>query len=290
MSKKAARSSKITGVDLRPSGGQPSFPVHHPLSGMRHSAGEIRGRKQALLSQSEPLPASDTGPHHPFYLLQGDGHRGLGEETEMLFENGLPDDIADLYTCGLNTRLSALPVAKSAENIIRSIRGSVEVPFQRVLFALHPIRRGNHGQIPGGTSGNVDAVHATREELIEADEAGGKRSPMPSSTTSPTREPADHRAAGASGFANRSCAQSLGIESLAAKISSRGRFSGHSRDELKELTEAHGGKNLAAVSANVDFACRRKDRPAKLQKGDQPRTPISEEELLAMIASGERCP
>ena len=27
----------------------------------------------------------------------------------------------------------------------------------------------------------------------------------------------------------------------------------HSRDELKELIEAHGGKNLAAVSANVDF-------------------------------------
>ena len=61
-----------------PSGGQPSLPVHHPLSGMRHSAGEIRGRKQALLSQSEPLPASDTGPHHPLHPPQGDGHRGIG--------------------------------------------------------------------------------------------------------------------------------------------------------------------------------------------------------------------
>ena len=46
-------------------------------------------------------------------------------------------DIADLYDLRAE-QLACLPRLgeKSAENIIRSIRGSVEVPFQRVLFAL----------------------------------------------------------------------------------------------------------------------------------------------------------
>ena len=71
-----------------------------------------------------------------------------------------------------------------------------------------------------------------------------------------------------------------------------GRFSGHSRDELKELIEAHGGKNLAAVSANVDFlVAGEKIGPAKLQKATKLGVRlISEEELLAMIASGGTLP
>ena len=63
---------------------------------------------------------------------------GLGEETvELLYENGLVRDVADLYDLQA-PQLACLPRLgeKSADNIIRSIRGSVEVPFRRVLFGL----------------------------------------------------------------------------------------------------------------------------------------------------------
>ncbi|MFR4237393.1 MAG: helix-hairpin-helix domain-containing protein, partial [Alistipes onderdonkii] len=63
---------------------------------------------------------------------------GLGEETvELLYENGLVHDVADLYDLKAG-QLAELPRLgeKSADNIIRSIRGSVEVPFRRVLFGL----------------------------------------------------------------------------------------------------------------------------------------------------------
>ena len=62
--------------------------------------------------------------------------------------------------------------------------------------------------------------------------------------------------------------------------------------KLKELIEAHGGKNLAAVSANVDFlVAGEKIGPAKLQKATKLGVRlISEEELLAMIASGGTLP
>ncbi len=103
---------------------------------------------------------------------------GLGEETvELLYENGLVRDVADLYDLQA-PQLACLPRLgeKSADNIIRSIRGSVEVPFRRVLFGLG-IR------FVGETTAKYLAEHfrsldavmkATREELTEADEVGGR--------------------------------------------------------------------------------------------------------------------
>ena len=63
---------------------------------------------------------------------------GLGEETiELLFENGLVRNIADLYDLRAE-QLSPLPRLgeKSAENIVQSIRNSTQVPFHRVLYGL----------------------------------------------------------------------------------------------------------------------------------------------------------
>ena len=103
---------------------------------------------------------------------------GLGEETvELLYENGLVHDISDLYDLRAE-QLAPLPRLgeKSAENIVRSVRASLGVPFQRVLFGLG-IR------FVGETTAkyladhfrSLDAVmHASREEFVEADEVGGK--------------------------------------------------------------------------------------------------------------------
>jgi DNA ligase (NAD+) len=103
---------------------------------------------------------------------------GLGEETvELLYDNGLVHDISDLYDLRAD-QLAPLPRLgeKSADNIIRSIRRSTEVPFRRVLFGLG-IR------FVGETTAKYLAEHfrsldavmaASREELVEADEVGEK--------------------------------------------------------------------------------------------------------------------
>ncbi len=63
-------------------------------------------------------------------------------------------------------------------------------------------------------------------------------------------------------------ARELLSESLSGKtFVISGSFDRHSRDELKDLIELHGGKNLAAVSSNVDFLLAGdKIGPAKLAK------------------------
>lgn len=49
-----------------------------------------------------------------------------------------------------------------------------------------------------------------------------------------------------------------------------GTFAKHSRDQLKELIERHGGKNLSGVSANVDYLLAGQNiGPAKLAKASK---------------------
>ena len=69
-----------------------------------------------------------------------------------------------------------------------------------------------------------------------------------------------------------------------------GLFTLYSRDELKEMIEANGGKNLAAVSANVDYVVAGRNMgPAKLQKAEKLGIKIiTEQELVEMIGGGAK--
>ena len=215
---------------------------------------------------------------------------GLGEETvELLYENGLLHDISDLYDLKAE-QLAPLPRLgeKSADNIVRSIAASREVPFHRVLFGLG-IR------FVGETTAkyladhfrSLDAVmHATREELVEADEVGGK---IADAIVDYFADPENLRIIGRlrdAGLRFESEERTLASESLAGRsFVISGKFATHSRDELKELIEMHGGRNLAAVSANVDFIVAGENMgPAKLKKAEKLGVKIiSEEEFVAMI-------
>ena len=59
---------------------------------------------------------------------------------------------------------------------------------------------------------------------------------------------------------------------------------------MKALVEEHGGRNLAAVSANVDFIVAGENMgPAKRQKAEKLGiTILSEQEFMAMIEGAER--
>ena len=214
----------------------------------------------------------------------------LGEETiELLFENNLISNIADLYDLKA-AQLSVLPRLgeKSADNIIQSIENSKLTPFHRVLFALG-IR------FVGETTAKYLAAHfrsldavmaASREELIEAEEVGEKIADAIIDYFADEKNILiieRLRAAGLQFEAEERVAASERLAGLAFVIS--GSFTDHSRDELKALIEAHGGKNLAAVSANTSYLLAGdKIGPAKLQKANKLGVKIiSEQEFVEMI-------
>ena len=221
---------------------------------------------------------------------------GLGEETvELLYENGLVRDVADLYDLRAE-QLAPLPRLgeKSADNIIRSIIRSVErskaVPFQRVLFWLG-IR------FVGETTAKYLAEHfrsldavmrATREELVEADEVGGRIADAIIEYFAEEDNLRIIRRLRAAGLQFEAEARRLASEALAGRsFVVSGKFT-RSRDEMKELIELHGGRNLAAVSGSVDYlVAGDKMGPAKLKKAEKLGVRIiSEEEFIAMIEGG----
>jgi len=218
---------------------------------------------------------------------------GLGEETiELLFENGLVRNIADLYDLRAE-QLSPLPRLgeKSAENIVQSIRNSTQVPFHRVLYGLG-IR------FVGETTARYLAAHfrsldavmeATREELIEADEVGGKIADAILDYFADGDNLAIIERLRRAGVSTETASRELDSEHLAGlRIVVSGRFASRSRDEMKALIDAHGGRNLAAVTAATDYlVAGEKTGPAKMQKARRLGIPIiTEEELLAMIEHG----
>lgn len=219
---------------------------------------------------------------------------GLGGETvELLFENGLVRDIADLYSLKA-ADLAVLPRLgeKSADNIINSIEASKSVPFARVLFGLG-IR------FVGETTAKYMAAHfksldavmaADKEALMESDEVGDK---IAESIIGYFADPVNItilerlRAAGLQ-FETEVAERKSDV--LAGKnVVVSGKFLLHSRDELKALIELHGGKNQSGVSSNTDFIVAGENMgPAKLQKAEKLGVNIlSEEEFVALIGSDE---
>lgn len=215
---------------------------------------------------------------------------GLGNETvELLHESGLLENIADIYDLKA-VDLAVLPRLgeKSADNIIRSINNSKAVPFARVLFGLG-IR------FVGETTAKYLAAHfkrldavisATKEQLLEAEEVGDKIADAIIEYFADTKNIAIIDRLRTAGLQFEEEAKALHSNCLEGKnIVISGKFLDHTRDELKELIELHGGKNQSGVSANTDFIVAGENMgPAKLQKAEKLGVKIlSESDFIALI-------
>lgn len=283
---------KITGVDCsqRPLGSKPfAYITHCPECGtpLVRYEGET---KHYCPNQSGCRPQIIGRIIH-FIRRRAMDIESLGEETvELLYENGLLHDVSDLYDLRAE-QLSPLPRLgeKSAENIIRSIRDSANVPFRRVLFALGIRFVGETtAKYLAGHFRSLEAVmQASREELTEADEVGGRIADAILDYFADEKNLRIVRRLRQAGLQFEAAERTLASQSLAGKsFVISGKFTDHSRDELKELIEMHGGRNLAAVSGNADYLVAGENMgPAKLKKAEKLGIRIiSEEQFAAMVA------
>lgn len=284
---------KITGVELsqRPTDSRPfEYITHCPECGT--ALVRYEGEAKHYCPNQSGCRPQIIGRIIHFIRRKALDIEGLGEETvELLYDNALVRTVADLYDLRAE-QLSPLPRLgeKSAENIIRSIERSKEVPFARVLFGLG-IR------FVGETTAKYLAEHfrtldavmaASREELVEADEVGERIADAIIEYFADGTNLDIIRRLRAAGLQFEAAARELASESLAGKsFVVSGRFT-RSRDEMKTLIEAHGGKNLAAVSGNVDYIVAGENMgPAKLKKAEKLGIRIlSEEEFIRMIDGG----
>ena len=216
----------------------------------------------------------------------------IGPETvEMLFNYGLIKDIADIYTlCAEDLMFLPRMGAKSAENIVAAAKASLEVPFERVLFALGIRFVGaTVAKRLARAFGNIDALmSATLEQLTAVEEIGER---IAASVIAYFANDA-HRMLVAR-LKEAGVKFELGEETLQARttilqgksIVISGVFSRHSRDEYKEMVESNGGKNVGSVSKSTSFILAGENMgPSKLEKANKLGVRIvSEDEFLDML-------
>lgn len=283
---------KITGVDVEARGAD-SKPMEYitvcPECGT--PLVRVEGEAKHFCPNSDNCKPQIIGRIEHFVKRKAMDIEGLGGETiELLWENGLIHDISDIYYLD-GHQLAALPRLgeKSATNILEGVRRSKEVPFERLLFALG-IR------YVGETTAKYLAEHfrtldaiatATLEELAEAEEVGAKiaMSIVNHFASEQNKRIIERlRESGVQLEIKEKVRASNVLEGKSVVVS--GKFPGYSRDDMKAMVEQHGGKNLAAVSANVDFIVAGDNMgPAKRQKAEKLGvTILSLEEFLALIS------
>lgn len=217
---------------------------------------------------------------------------GLGEETiNLLYENGLLKNVADIYTLKISDLVSLERLGlKSASNLISSIEKSKEVPFERVLFALGIRFVGETvAKKLAYAFKSIEALQqADYEDLIQVEEIGDK---IAQSVQQYFSDPKNLeiinrlKAAGVQLSLNDDKSKRKGNELEGKSIVISGTFKHHSREEYKELIEAHGGKNVGSVSSKTSFILAGENvGPEKLKKAQNLGIElVDEDKFLSMI-------
>ncbi len=215
---------------------------------------------------------------------------GLGAETvDLLFTKGLVHNAADLYALTYDQVIELDRMAdRSADNLLQGIKNSTLVPFERVLFALGIRFVGETvAKKLARAMGSIDRImHAKYDELIEVDEIGEKIAISVQQFFLDERNvEIIHRL--------KEAGLQLEIvkkETLSQKLEGKsfvvsGVFNAFSRDELKEVIESNGGKNVSSISAKTDYVIAGENMgPAKLKKAtDLGIQILSEDEFIQLL-------
>jgi DNA ligase (NAD+) len=217
---------------------------------------------------------------------------GLGGETVALLVNaGLIRDYADLYELTTDQIIHLDRMAeKSADNLVKGVQASKDVPFERVLFGLG-IR------YVGETVAKKLAKHyksiealskATLEDLETVDEIGIRIAESVVdffSTEANVQMVARLILYGLQLQLSEEALsnQTTQLEGLRFVVS--GVFETVSRDELKALIDSNGGKVVSSISAKTSYVVAGANMgPSKRTKAETLKVPIiSEEAFLGML-------
>jgi DNA ligase (NAD+) len=284
---------KIVGVDFtkRPIHSQPTGYIDHcpecntPLE-------RTEGDAKHYCPNEYGCPPQITGRIQHYISRKAMDIEGLGGETvELLFKEGLIENYADLY---LLTKEQLIPLErmaeKSAENLVKGVAESVNIPFERVLFALGIRFVGETvAKKLARAYKNIDALMlASVEELMTVDEIGQR---IAESVVSFFRNDINLE------IISRLRQYGVQFEVSADKLEHQtdflkgqtfvvsGVFENLSRDELKKLIEDNGGKVGSSISSKTSYlVAGDKMGPSKRTKAESLGVPIiSEMDFLNML-------
>ncbi|MBR5602681.1 MAG: NAD-dependent DNA ligase LigA [Bacteroidales bacterium] len=304
---------KITAVDLKlrkEDSKKITFIEHCPECGTKLVKAE--GETAWYCPNTLGCPPQIKGRIEHFISRKAMNIESLGEgKVEVLFDNNLIKDYSDLYNLtydkiyGLEkiiivedeTNLLQENVRKvsfkekTANNIIEAIEKSKSVPFARVLFALGIKYVGETtAKLIAKAMGSIDnIINASLEELTDIEEVGGKIAMSIKDFFADERNIAIINKLKEAGLQfeqeKKEVSENQVLSGMSIVVS--GVFSTMSRDEIKQLIEDLGGKNVSSISKKTSFVVAGdKMGPEKRKKAESLGIEIkTEEEFLAMIGN-----
>ena len=284
---------KIVGVDTsrrKPDSSPIEFVRTCPVCGT--SLTRVEGEAAWVCPNKYGCKPQITGRIEHFVARHAMNIDGIGEEVAVqLFDSGMVKNVADLYSLTGN-RLLCLEhfQQKAASRILNGIRKSLEVPFERVLFAIGiPFVGETTAKVLARNVHTIDRLmQMTALELSSIPEIGPKiadsivdffANPDNVTIIERLREAGVQLCLSEEELANRTNL----LEGKKIVIS--GVFARHSREEYKAMIEQNGGKNVSSISAATSYVLAGENMgPAKLEKARKLGIPIiGEDEFLAML-------
>lgn len=299
---------KITGVrlDKRPPETIPlKFPALCPDCGT--TLVRSKGESAWYCPNRSGCPPQIKGRLEHFISRKAMNIETLGEgKIGILYDHGLVRNVADLYDLKQEDLLGLEKVyqdpdsgkerkmsfkEKSVTNILNGIQLSKSVAFNRVLYALGIRFVGE--TVARKLAFHFQSVEAIRQAdmdaLIDVEEIGDK---IAESVVDYFQQPENLeliRRLQEAGLNFSLSPDSMILKSTQLEGKSivvTGMFQRYSRDELKRMIEAHGGKNTGSISARTSFVLAGDNMgPEKKKKAESLRIPlISEMEFLQMVS------
>lgn len=284
---------KIVGVDLkqRVPGSRPvEFVRECPVCGT--PLVRVEGEAAWVCPNKYACPPQITGRIEHFVGRHAMNIDGIGEEVAIqLHESGLVNNIADLYDLTGNDLLQLEHFQKkAASRLLRGIEASLQVPFERVIFALSITYVGETiAKVLARNVHNIDNLMAMdAEQLAAIPEIGPKiaESIVDYFSVPGNREIVERlRRVGVQMSLSEEQLQGRTDKLAGKKIVISGVFAKHSRDEYKAMIEQHGGKNVSSISSATSFVLAGENMgPAKLEKAQKLGVNIINEDVfLAML-------
>lgn len=230
----------------------------------------------------------------------------LGEgKIEMLYDSNLVKNISDLYKLEYDSIIGLEKIIKSEEegkekkisfrektvtNILNGIEQSKKLGFEKVLFALGIRHVGETvAKKLAKHFKNIDNLaKASIKQLIDVEDIGEKIAESIIEWFADERHLQiidDLRNSGLNFKIDEEPENASNVLSGKSFVVS-GVFENFSRNELKQMIESNGGKNVSAISSKTDYVVAGKNMgPAKLEKAQGLEIPIiSEEDFMEMLS------
>lgn len=250
----------------------------------------VEGEAKHFCPNSNNCPPQIKGKIEHFVSRKAMNIETIGEETvALMYDAGLVHNIADLYDLTKEQVLKLDRMAdKSAENIIKGIESSKQVPFERVVYALGIRHVGETmaKKLAFALKDIETLSNATVEQLVAVGDIGeviAQSIVDYFANVENLKIVARLIDAGLQFKVKEQEKLSSSLEGMSVIIS--GTFTHYSRDEIKKVIELHGGKNVSSISKNTDlFVTGENIGPAKLEKATKLNIRmVDEDEFRRMI-------